>query len=100
MEIGAQFIDYDPTTGSWTFKVRHFSKYGLHDSDDEDEPVGGGVHATKTTIVNPIKICNQASAFLTKEQQQGCEMDVKQEKDMIQKQLKLIETRRLAYVFF
>lgn len=90
IEMGAQFIDYDPSTGSWTFKVKHFSKYGLHDSDDDDDSKPIAFHQS-----NPIKMCNAASNFLSKEQSASRELDVKQEKDMIQKQLKLIETRRL-----
>ena len=32
----ADFVSYDRNTGDWVFTVKHFSRYGLDDSDDED----------------------------------------------------------------
>ena len=41
---GAKFQEYNPHTGEWIFTVDHFSRYGLADSDSEDEcaPVPAG----------------------------------------------------------
>ncbi|SAM81755.1 related to Nucleoporin nup189 (SonB) [Ustilago bromivora] len=32
-----EFVDFEPESGTWTFKVKHFSRYGLDDSDEDEE---------------------------------------------------------------
>ncbi|XP_075227929.1 nuclear pore complex protein Nup98-96 [Lycorma delicatula] len=44
-----RFVEYRSQTGSWVFKVDHFSKYGLSDSDEEDPPVPSDVKKLKLT---------------------------------------------------
>lgn len=43
-QLGMEFVNYDPITYVWTFKVKHFSIWGLVDDNDEED---GTVPASK-----------------------------------------------------
>lgn len=37
-----EFVAYDAESGTWTFIVQHFSRYGLDSDDEDDEPMDDG----------------------------------------------------------
>lgn len=80
----AEFINYDIVSGEWNFAVKHFSRYGLDDSDEEDstqqsvdqhqgqmEVVGNTTYAfspTKLSVKESVDTVQQLKSIMMKEQ--------------------------------
>eukprot|EP00250_Pteridium_aquilinum_P020942 c24994_g1_i1 orf=497-3847(+) len=54
-EQGAKFISYDALKQEWKFQVEHFSRFGLDDSDDDDEELVHDTTALVGTVVDAMQ---------------------------------------------
>ncbi|KAI1004659.1 Nucleoporin [Podosphaera aphanis] len=56
-----EFVSYEKTTGTWTFRVPHFTTYGLPDDDDVEE-ADEGTHKRAAFIQEKPTILQQTSS--------------------------------------
>ncbi|KAF2104111.1 hypothetical protein NA57DRAFT_50958 [Rhizodiscina lignyota] len=56
-----EFIDYDTETGTWTFKVEHYTTYGLDYDDDEDETMDDTMMSGALPVQAPAPYDSTAS---------------------------------------
>lgn len=63
-QVDCEFVDYDTTNGKWTFRVQHYTTYGLDYGDDDDDTTVLSEH-TEIATPTPFKHATQmnGSAF-------------------------------------
>ncbi|KAL3914667.1 MAG: hypothetical protein SGARI_000004 [Bacillariaceae sp.] len=69
MRMDADLIDYDPATGEWKLKVKHFSRYAL-DSDDESDN-GQGVEVSMDVSPNDSRLQQKVDFQITSPDRQS-----------------------------
>ncbi|KAG0340670.1 hypothetical protein BG000_011376 [Podila horticola] len=53
------FIDFTTDNGTWTFRVEHFSEYGLYDDDEEEEAKTNASTSTSSAGRRALPVTNQ-----------------------------------------
>jgi nuclear pore complex protein Nup98-Nup96 len=51
-----EFVKYDSTTGEWTFKVQHYTTYGLPDDDEDESMLDDSMLSQDLASPTPLKV--------------------------------------------
>lgn len=72
--VNAEFVDYETGTGTWVFRVPHYTTYGLdYDSEDEEEATAGESLNQSTMSAAPDTPTPKAQHTVNFEQTMGSE---------------------------
>nr|XP_053652021.1 nuclear pore complex protein Nup98-Nup96-like [Cherax quadricarinatus] len=65
VKMEATFLEYRPETGSWVFKVKHFSKYGLQEDNEEEAMVTVSPKTNQSQPTPPQSTAQSGAAAAT-----------------------------------
>lgn len=64
---GTEFVNYDADTGTWVFKVPHYTTYGLDYDDDEDEDMDDITMSGALPVQDPRESIASTNVFAAAE---------------------------------